>query len=92
VTYGYRAATLRLDTVKRSGYLSGTNGCSSEPYHAVHSGGSQKLEFRYDYLGRRIEKKVFTTAGATTPVQHVKYVYDGWNLIAEVNGAAPVTT
>ena len=55
------------------------------------SGGTQRLEFRYDYVGRRIEKKVFATLAATTPTQHVKYVYDGWNLIAEVNGATPDT-
>jgi hypothetical protein len=55
------------------------------------TGGTQKLEFRYDYVGRRIEKKVFATLAATTPTQHVKYVYDGWNLIAEVSGATPDT-
>ncbi len=49
------------------------------------------MTFLYDYLGRRIEKKVFTTSAATTPTQHVKYVYDGWNLIAEVSGATPNT-
>jgi len=58
---------------------------------APRRSGPQRLEFRYDYVGRRIEKKVFATLAATTPTQHVKYVYDGWNLIAEVSGATPDT-
>jgi YD repeat-containing protein len=48
--------------------------------------GEKKLEFVYDYMGRRVEKKVFThffgdySLSATT-----KYLYNGWNLIAELD-------
>jgi RHS repeat-associated protein len=42
----------------------------------------QTLAFKYDYLGRRVEKTV-TGTGA---MDH-KYIYDGWNLIAEVDAS-----
>ena len=48
----------------------------------------KRLEFTYDYLGRRVEKKViddYGGAGETTE-SHLKYVYDGWNMIAELDG------
>ena len=50
----------------------------------------KRLEFTYDYLGRRVQKIVKNnwtgTTGAT--VTHLKYVYDGHNLIAELDGSA----
>ena len=49
----------------------------------------KRLEFKYDYLGRRVQKKVLNnwtgTSGAT--VTHLKYVYDGHNLIAELDAS-----
>ncbi len=36
--------------------------------------------FKYDYLGRRIAKKVGTNA-------EIRFVYDGWNLIAEIDSS-----
>ena len=49
----------------------------------------KRLEFKYDYLGRRVEKKVLNnwTGTTGTTVTHLKYVYDGHNLIAELNGS-----
>ena len=56
----------------------------------------KRLEFVYDYLGRRVEKKVLNswtdptgtqTTGSGTTVTHLRYVYDGHNLIAELNGS-----
>ncbi|MBM3853909.1 MAG: hypothetical protein FJ399_12265, partial [Verrucomicrobia bacterium] len=41
-----------------------------------------ELNFKYDYLGRRVEKKVENLDGPTPNFTH-RYVYDGWNLIAE---------
>ena len=39
------------------------------------------VEFKYDYLGRRIQKRsVNVTAGTDT---YRRYLYDGWNLVAE---------
>lgn len=47
----------------------------------------QSLQFRYDYLGRRVEKKVYN---GTTPtlVSHVKFAYSSanWHLLAEYDG------
>ena len=48
---------------------------------------TKTLAFTYDYQGRRIEKKVWNnTTGSGTPATYLKYIYDGWNLIAELNG------
>ena len=42
-----------------------------------------KLEFAYDYMGRRIEKKVYN---GSTLTSHIRFVYDGYKLIEELNG------
>ncbi len=45
-----------------------------------------KLEFMYDYMGRRIDKKVYTYSPSTFNFQlstHQKFVYDGYLQIAE---------
>ena len=48
---------------------------------------SKLIKFSYDTQGRRIEKKVWNnTTGTGTPTTYLKYIYDGWNLIAELNG------
>jgi RHS repeat-associated protein len=42
------------------------------------------LEFRYDYLNRRVQKVVTTWNGTTwTPTSGRRYLYTGWNLVAE---------
>lgn len=63
---------------------------------APHSHGSgglsdadlRQIEFSYDYKGRRVRKIVYSwdstlSAFKTTPDSDTKYLYDGWNLIAE---------
>ena len=48
----------------------------------------KKLEFAYDHHGRRIQKKVYIWNIGTSLYQLqsvTKFVYDGWNLIAELN-------
>ena len=40
-------------------------------------------DFKYDYLGRRIEVK--ETVGQNAPMVHT-FLYDGWNLIARLEG------
>ncbi|MFO7821024.1 MAG: RHS repeat-associated core domain-containing protein [Lentisphaeria bacterium] len=41
-----------------------------------------KLEFTYDYMGRRIQKDVYTgSTGSWTLASSQRYVYDGWNVI-----------
>ena len=47
-----------------------------------------KLEFQYDYAGRRVEKKVYSgSAGNWTLDKHLKFVYDGYEQIEELDGA-----
>jgi len=42
------------------------------------------LSYTYDYLNRRVEKRVYNTATQQTSFDH-RYIYDGWNLIAETD-------
>jgi hypothetical protein len=50
--------------------------------------GSKKLEFKYDYLGRRVEKavKVYTNSWPTSPTTTERFVYDGWNVVITLSG------
>lgn len=51
----------------------------------VPTEGSQRLEFKYDYIGRRVSKQVWThTGGSWTDDSTTAFVYDGWNLIEEI--------
>jgi RHS repeat-associated protein len=50
-----------------------------------------ELNCKYDYLGRRVEKKVENLDGPTPNFTH-RYVYDGWNLIAEYAYASSTLT
>jgi len=53
---------------------------------ASPSGARQKLEFEFDWQGRRIRKQFFTHNGSSWVEQRdTLYLYDGWNLIAELN-------
>jgi len=45
--------------------------------------GPLMLSFQYDYMGRRIEKRVLNDAQL---IKNLKYVYDGYKLVAEVDG------
>lgn len=50
-------------------------------------GPQQRMDFEYDWKGRRIGKKVWNNTGGTgSPATYLKFVYDGWNLIAELDG------
>ena len=46
--------------------------------------GNTTLSFTYDYLNRRVEKKVFNTATQNL-ISDRRYIYDGWNLVAETD-------
>src|SRR6266540_3993141 len=51
------------------------------------TGPQQRMDFEYDWQGRRIGKKVWNNTGGTgTPATYLKFLYDGWNLIAELDG------
>lgn len=49
-----------------------------------------RLDFKYDYMGRRIEKRV-TNIDSSTETLARRFIYDGWNLVAEINANAPAT-
>jgi RHS repeat-associated protein len=60
---------------------------SMQALSSVPSGAKKKLDFAYDYRGRRIQKIVSTWDGtAYVAASTNKFVYDGWNLVAELNG------
>jgi RHS repeat-associated protein len=56
--------------------------------------GDKMLTFVYDYLGRRVEKKVYTfvtgnpSHWSTTASPHLRFVWGGWLMLAELNGAS----
>lgn len=50
----------------------------------------QKLSFSYDYMGRRSSKKVEKWSGTAYVHHHTRlFIYDGWNLVAEVLANGP---
>ncbi|WP_339132906.1 MAG: RHS repeat-associated core domain-containing protein [Candidatus Electrothrix sp. GW3-4] len=54
--------------------------------------GDEKLEFLYDYMGRRARKITTAWDGSTWQADETRFfVYDGWNLIEELDGAGAVT-
>jgi RHS repeat-associated protein len=53
---------------------------------ATSVGPQQRLDFEYDCNSRRIRKKLWNnTSGTGSPATDLKFLYDGWNLIAELN-------
>ena len=54
----------------------------------VPASSARRLDFRYDHRGRRVEKLVRSrdTGGTYSVVElHRRYIYEGWNVIAELN-------
>jgi len=50
-----------------------------------------QVTFRYDYLGRRVEKQVSTWSGtAWTVTQTRRYVWDGWRMLLEMDGSGTI--
>lgn len=67
---------------------------SMETAAAAYGAGvpRQRLTFVYDYLGRRVRKTVANWNGsAYVAAVDRKFIYDGWNLIAEHNALASGT-
>jgi RHS repeat-associated protein len=56
------------------------------------TGSKLKLDFTYDYLGRRVQKTVATYNGSSyIPAYTNKFAYDGWNLIALLNPSLSIS-
>ncbi len=69
-------------------------GMEEKSFTAVAGWERHKLSFGYDAYGRRIRKAVQTwDTGASQwePESDLAFLYDGWNLLAEVNVANPST-
>jgi RHS repeat-associated protein len=59
---------------------------------AVSSGvPNYLLVFTYDYLGRRVQKRVTNLANGGSEVNSRRFVYDGWNLVAEYTAPGGTT-
>ncbi len=51
---------------------------------AGFTGRRLRLDFKYDYQGRRVEKRTYDNDTATETFAR-RFLYDGWNLIAETD-------
>ncbi|HEY4302309.1 MAG TPA: RHS repeat-associated core domain-containing protein [Candidatus Didemnitutus sp.] len=62
----------------------------------IASTDARKLVFVYDYRGRRVEKKVYGgwngSAYTGSALSDTRYLYDGWNLVAELNSTGSTVT
>ncbi|MDB6067534.1 MAG: type secretion protein Rhs [Pedosphaera sp.] len=55
---------------------------------ALPTAAQKKLDFVYDYRGRRVQKIISTNNGsAWVTASTNRFVCDGWNVVAELNGA-----
>ena len=58
---------------------------------ATGVGPQISLQFDYDHQGRRIRQRVWNNpTWSGNPTNDVRYVYDGWNLLASLNPASSV--
>ncbi|GBC63461.1 hypothetical protein DENIS_4455 [Desulfonema ishimotonii] len=68
------------------GNMTGYDGAAAENRLTAVETADRKITFLYDYMGRRVRKKVYSgTPGSwnTVPDETRVFVYDGWNLIKE---------
>ncbi len=52
------------------------------------TGARQRLVFEYDHQGRRIRKQYFTYSSGWQEQTDIIFLYDGWNLMGELNANA----
>jgi RHS repeat-associated protein len=55
--------------------------------------GDKKVKFVYDYMGRRVQKAVYTYSDSwpENPGEVQRFVYDGWNPVLVLNGNNEIT-
>ena len=52
--------------------------------------GDRKLEFRYDYMGRRVEKRVYTHNGTSWDLSTTRrFMYYNWLPLLELDATNP---
>lgn len=63
--------------------------CENRLIETYNDTVGKKLEFTYDYMGRRVEKKVYTGTSGTSWIlsTHERFVYNGYKLIEKLDGA-----
>ncbi len=66
---------------------------SMESFAAAPVASKRKLEFDYDWQGRRIRTLISTNNGSIYVAQSTnRFVYDGWNLVAILNPQSAIVT
>ena len=60
-------------------------------YQTAPANSRRQLDFEYDALGRRIHTKV-TNLDTNAVTRETRFLYDGWNVMAELNGASGTAT
>ncbi|MCP4583170.1 MAG: RHS repeat-associated core domain-containing protein, partial [candidate division Zixibacteria bacterium] len=79
---GNLTATVKTDGTVTYTYNAENRLTVVEP--ATPGDGDSKVEFIYDYMGRRAKKAVSIYSGGSWSVDEERlFVYDGWNLISE---------
>jgi RHS repeat-associated protein len=66
---------------------------SMEAAASVSAQAKRRVEFSYDYAGRRIQKKSYTwniAASAYELVSISKFINDGWNVVVQLDGGGNV--
>ncbi len=64
-----------------------TYNAENRPVTVINADNTKKFEYKYDYAGRRIEEKYYTSTGTWTLAKHLKFVYNGFKKIAEYDGS-----
>ncbi|GBC60618.1 hypothetical protein DENIS_1575 [Desulfonema ishimotonii] len=92
LTGGISASPAYDDDGNMTGYDGAAYTWNAENRLTTVETADRKITFLYDYMGRRVQKKVFSNNGTgwnTSPDEIRVFVYDGWSLIREtVTGAA----
>lgn len=59
-----------------------------ESHSGLHDDSKRKIEFAYDWQGRRIGKTSYLwVSGSWSNSSNQKYLYDGWNLVGVLDGS-----
>ena len=64
-----------------------------EAVAVVPAAARRRLEFSYDYTGKRIQKKTYLWNVATSsydPEAVSRFINDGWNVVVQLDGGANV--
>ena len=87
-TYDFDGNMTSMPSFAESGTWSLTWDAENRLIAAESPAGATRLEFKYDYMSRRVEKKVYSgSTGNWTLDKHLKFVYDGYLQIEELDGA-----